>query len=362
MQMGTHPTENLQKTTKKRQRSSKREWKKLVAEFQQPHTGRATWQLINTLVPIFAIWVSIYFLKDVSIWLCIPPAILGGLFMVRAFIIFHDCGHGSFLKSKRANSIIGFITGMLTFTPYRQWSWEHARHHATNGDLDRRGIGDIWTLTVEEYVSSSRRLQLSYRFIRNPIILFVFAPIVLFVILQRFPNSKAKKKERQSVHLMNITLAGWCIGMSMIYGFGTWLLMQFTMMAVAAGFGLWLFYVQHQFEDTYWASGKEWDYTAAAMEGSSYYNLPKILQWFSGNIGYHHIHHLNPMIPNYNLERCHFSHPFFQQAPELRFFSSLKTIKLRLWDEVNGKMISFRELKRQLALHEKNPLPVNTSA
>ena len=297
-----------------------------------------------------------YFMKDISFWLCIPLAMLAGLFLVRAFIIFHDCGHGSFFKSKKANSIVGFITGVLTFTPYRQWSWEHARHHATNGDLDRRGIGDIWTLTVEEYVSSSKRIKLSYRFIRNPFILFLIAPLFLFIILQRIPNSKGKAREKRSVHIMNATLVLWCVGMSMIFGFLPWLTIQLTMMAVAAGFGLWLFYVQHQFEDTYWANGNEWDYTAAAMEGSSYYNLPRILQWFSGNIGYHHIHHLNPLIPNYNLERCHHSDPYFQQAPELRFFSSLKTIKLRLWDEVNGKMISFRELKQQLALQEAKPI------
>jgi omega-6 fatty acid desaturase (delta-12 desaturase) len=352
MNMGTHATSNssekLQKETSSEQLSTK-EWRKLVADYQVPHVGRAVWQLVNTLVPILAIWIGVYFLKDVSLLLCIPFAMLGGLFLVRAFIIFHDCGHGSFFKSKKANSVVGFLTGMLTFTPYRQWSWEHARHHATNGDLDRRGIGDIWTLTVEEYLTSSKRIKFSYRFIRNPIILFLIAPLFLFIVLQRVSNSKAKAREKRSVYVMNGTLVLWCIGMSTIYGFVPWLIIQLSMMSVASGFGLWLFYVQHQFEDTYWAQGKDWDYTAAAMEGSSYYNLPRILQWFSGNIGFHHIHHLNPLIPNYNLERCHYSNPFFQQAPELRFFNSFKTIKLRLWDEVNGKMISFRELKRQLA-------------
>ena len=334
---------------------SPREWKKLVAKFQNPHVGRAVWQMINTLVPILTIWIALYFLKETSLLLCIPVAMLGGLFLVRAFIIFHDCGHGSFFKSKKANSAVGFVTGLLTFTPYRQWSWEHARHHATNGDLDRRGIGDIWTLTVEEYVQSSKWMKFSYRFIRNPVILFLFAPLVLFVILQRITNSKAKTREKRSVYIMNAALIVWCVGMSMLFGFVDWFVIQLTMMAVASGFGLWLFYVQHQFEDTYWATGKEWNYTAAAMEGSSFYNLPRILQWFSGNIGFHHIHHLNPQIPNYNLERCHYSHPFFQQAPELKLFNSLKTIQLRLWDEVNGKMITFRELKRQLAMSQAKP-------
>lgn len=339
------------KTSSAGKRSTK-EWKKLVAEFQKPNLGRAVWQLANTLLPVLGIWIGLYFLKDFSLWLCIPPAMIAGLFLIRVFIIFHDCGHGSFFKSKKANNILGFFTGMLTFTPYRHWKWEHAMHHATNGDLDRRGIGDVWTLTVEEYLTSSRWIKLSYRFLRNPFILFLFAPLFLFFVLERIPSSKAKPREKRSVYLMNFALLLWSVSLSMIYGFVPWLIIQVCMMGVAGGCGIWLFYVQHQFEDTYWAAGKDWDYTTAAMEGSSYYNLPRIMQWFSGNIGFHHIHHLNPLIPNYNLERCHYSDPFFQQAPELSFFSSFKTIKFRLWDEVNGKMISFRELKRQLALQE----------
>jgi omega-6 fatty acid desaturase (delta-12 desaturase) len=349
MEMGEHSTAN---STPKR---STKEWKDLITEYQQPHMGRAIWQIANTIGPVLLLWITMFFVKDISLWLCIPLAILGGFFLVRTFIIFHDCGHGSFFKSKKANSVLGFITGILTFTPYHHWRWEHAMHHATNGDLDRRGIGDIWTLTVEEYLASSRWMKVSYRFIRNPIILFIFAPIVLFFILERLPSSKAKPREKRSVHLMNVTLLAWSVCMSMIYGFLPWLVIQVTMMSVAAICGLWLFYVQHQFEETYWAQSKDWDYTAAAMEGSSYYNLPRIMQWFSGNIGYHHIHHLNPLIPNYNLERCHNSDSYFQQAPELRLFSSLKSIQLRLWDEVNSRMITFRELKRQLAYREAQP-------
>ena len=337
------------KDTKSCTHKSVAEWKQLVAEFQKPHVGRATWQIINTLTPIAVIWVGLYFLKSISLWLCLPLSMLAGLFLIRAFIIFHDCGHGSFFKSKRANNILGFITGMLTFTPYHHWKWEHAVHHATNGDLDKRGIGDIWTLTVQEYLASSRWVKISYRFLRNPFILFGIAPLFLFMVLERFPSKKCKPRERRSVYVMNLALLLWCSVMIAIFGFLPFLLFQVTMMAVAGTCGIWLFYVQHQFEDTYWAQGEEWDFTAAAMEGSSYYKLPRIMQWFSGNIGFHHIHHLNPMIPNYNLERCHHSDPFFQVAPELNLLSSLKTIKFRLWDEANGKMISFGDLKRQLA-------------
>ena len=274
------------------------EWKELVAEFQKPDVGRATWQIVNTLGPIAAIWISLYFVKSISLWLCIPLSMLAGLFLIRAFIIFHDCGHGSFFKTKRANNILGFITGMLTFTPYHHWKWEHAVHHATNGDLDKRGIGDIWTLTVQEYLASSRWVKISYRFLRNPFILFGLAPLFLFFVLERFPSKKCKPRERRSVYIMNLALLVWCSVMSAIFGFLPFLLIQVTMMAVAGTCGIWLFYVQHQFEDTYWAQGEDWDFTAAAMEGSSYYKLPRIMQWFSGNIGFHHIHHLNAMIPN----------------------------------------------------------------
>jgi len=328
------------------------EWKKLVEDYQHPHLGRALWQCANTLGPILGIWIALYFLKDASWLLTIALATLAGLFLVRAFIIFHDCGHGSFFKNKKANDALGFFTGMLTFTPYHHWKWEHAVHHATNGDLDKRGIGDVWTMTVEEYLTSSRRIKLSYRLLRNPFILFGLAPLFLFFVLERFPSSQCKPRERRSVYLMNFTLLLYGTAMSMIYGLVPFLIFQTIMMGVAGGCGIWLFYVQHQFEDTYWAQGKDWDFTTAAMEGSSYYKLPKIMQWFSGNIGFHHIHHLNPMIPNYNLEKCHHSDPFFQVAPELSLLSSLKTIKFRLWDEANGKMISFRDLKNQLAESE----------
>ena len=328
------------------------EWKQLVSKYQQPHLGRAIWQIINTLGSVFAIWVLLFHTWHLSWWLTIGLSALAGLFLIRAFIIFHDCGHGSFFKSKKANNVLGFITGILTFTPYHHWKWEHAMHHATSGDLDRRGIGDIWTLTVREYLTSSRMTRFNYRIVRNPFILFVFAPLFLFFVLERFPSKKCKPRERRSVYVMNLSLLLWCGGMISIYGFFPFVVMQVTMMLVAGTCGIWLFYVQHQFEDTYWAQSKQWDFTTAAMEGSSYYKLPKVMQWFSGNIGFHHVHHLNAMIPNYNLERCHKSDPFFEIAPELNLLSSLKSLKYRLWDEEDSKMIGFRELKRKIAGEE----------
>lgn len=323
------------------------EWKKLVAEFQKPSTRRALWQIINTLIPYALLWYLMYLSLAVSWWLTVPLAVLAGAFLVRVFIIFHDCGHGSFFKSRRANDIVGFIAGILTFTPYYHWRWEHAIHHASAGDLDKRGTGDVWTMTVQEYLESSRWKRFAYRLARNPVVLFVVAPLFMFVILQRFPSAKANPRERWSVHWMNLAIFGMAAALSWIFGIVPYLLIQLAVMAVAGGAGVWMFYVQHQFEDVYWERTEEWDYTAAALQGSSFYKLPKILQWFSGNIGFHHIHHLSSRIPNYNLERCHRSHPLFRNVKPITIRSSLKSFPLRLWDEKLKKLVSFRHLRNE---------------
>jgi omega-6 fatty acid desaturase (delta-12 desaturase) len=322
----------------------------MVAEYQKPSGRRAAWQLTNTLGPYVVLWYLMYLSLQVSWWLTLPLAVLAGGLLVRVFIIFHDCGHGSFFRSRRANDIVGTITGVLTFTPYYQWRWEHAIHHASAGDLDRRGIGDIWTMTVREYLEASRWKRFAYKLSRNPIVLFGVAPLFLFVVMQRFPNRDADRRERHSVYWMNLALAGMIAGMSWVFGFWDYLALQLTIMTVAGAGGVWMFYVQHQFEDVYWASGENWDYTAAALQGSSFYKLPKILQWFSGNIGFHHIHHLSPRIPNYNLERCHQASPLFQSVKPLTFFSSLRSVTLHLWDEQRRKLVSFRQMRRQRRL------------
>jgi len=293
---------------------------------------------------------------EVSYWITLPLAILTGALLVRVFIIFHDCGHGSFFKSKTANDVVGFLTGMVTFTPYYHWRWEHAIHHASAGHLDKRGTGDVWTLTVQEYLESSRWRRFAYRLARNPIILFVIAPLYLFLIRQRFVSAKANSRERWSVYWMNLAIFGMAAGLSAIYGIVPYLMIQLIVIAVAGSAGVWLFYVQHQFEDVYWERGDQWDYTAAAMQGSSFYKLPRILQWFSGNIGYHHIHHLSARIPNYNLEKCHKAHPMFQRVKPITLFSSLKSFKFRLWDESNKRLIGFGQLRKMLR-HQKRPAP-----
>ncbi len=328
------------------------DWKKIVLEFQKPSTGRAVWQIVNTVGPFGLLWALMYYTMCVSWWLTVPLAMLAGAFVVRIFIIFHDCGHGSFFKSRKANDITGFIAGVLTFTPYHHWRWEHSIHHASSGDLDKRGTGDVWTMTVQEYLESSRWKRLAYQLSRNPFVLFGVAPLYLFAVRQRFPSSNANPRERQSVHWMNLALLGVAVILSAIFGIIPYLVIQLIILAVASGLGVWMFYVQHQFEDVYWERGEEWDYTSAALQGSSFYKLPRILQWFSGNIGFHHIHHLSSRIPNYNLERCHDSHPMFHSVKPITLVSSLKSITLRLWDEKGRKLVGYghlRELRRKKA-------------
>jgi acyl-lipid omega-6 desaturase (Delta-12 desaturase) len=322
------------------------EWRQIVARFQQPSTPRALWQIINTLVPFAALWYLMYLSRAISWWLVVPLAILAGAFLVRIFIIFHDCGHGSYFKSRWANNLTGFLTGVLTFTPYYHWRWEHNIHHASSGHLDKRGVGDIWTLTVQEYLEASRWKRFAYRLARNPFILFAVAPFYLFLFRQRFPSRNASKRERHSVHAMNIALLAMAIALSLVFGVVHYVIIQSIILIVAGGLGVWLFYVQHQFEGVYWERGEEWDYTAAALQGSSFYKLPKILQWFSGNIGFHHIHHLSSRIPNYNLERCHRADPLFERVPAVTLFGSLKSFTFRLWDENERRLVSFRHLRK----------------
>ncbi|HSY18003.1 MAG TPA: fatty acid desaturase [Candidatus Acidoferrales bacterium] len=330
-------------------------WKEIVLKYQKSSTWRALWQIVNTIVPYGAIWYLMYICKPISWWLVVPLAILAGGFAVRIFIIFHDCGHGSFFKSRGANDAVGFLTGILTFTAYYHWRWEHAIHHSSAGDLDKRGTGDVWTMTVQEYLESSRWKKFAYRLARNPVILFVIAPLFLFAIRQRFPSPKASKRERHSVYAMNAAILAMAVCLSLAFGVWSYLLIQLIILMVAGGVGVWMFYVQHQFEDVYWERGEDWSYVSAALEGSSFYKLPRILQWFSGNIGFHHIHHLSPRIPNYNLEACHQADPLFQQVKPITLFSSFKSATYRLWDEKNKRLVGYRHLRQLRKQAKQHP-------
>lgn len=329
------------------------QWRRAVEKYREPSTASALWQVVNTFIPYALLWAAMYWtLKNDWVWLTLPLALVAGLFLVRIFIIFHDCGHGSFLRSPAANAVIGIIAGILTLTPYYQWRWEHAIHHSTAGHLDKRGIGDIWTMTVQEYLESSRWKRFAYVLARNPIVLFLVAPLYMFVVHQRFATKGSSTRERQSIWWTNLALLCMVIGLSWIYGFGSYLLIQLIVMGVGGAAGVWMFYVQHQFEDVYWERGDNWDYAAAALRGSSFYKLPSVLQWFSGNIGFHHIHHLSVRIPNYNLQKCHDADPLFQQVKPLTLWSSFKTVNLRLWDEGQRKLVGYKRL-REMRKHRK---------
>jgi omega-6 fatty acid desaturase (delta-12 desaturase) len=321
------------------------DWRPLVEPYQKASRWRSTWQLVSTLSLYASVWVMLFFAVQYSWWLAVPLIVLGAALLVRVFIIFHDTTHGSFYSSRVANDLVGGLTGMLAFTPYRHWRGEHSIHHGATGDLDRRGVGDVWTMTVVEYLASSRWTKFTYRISRNPFVLLVVAPAVLFLGLQRFSRKGAPDRERRSVRNTNIALFVMLCVMGSIFGFVPYLILQCAIMLGGGAGGIWLFYLQHQYEDAYWEHTEDWDYTVAGLKGSSFLRLPKVLQWFSGNIGFHHIHHLSPRIPNYHLERCHVANPMFSSVTPMTFWSSFRSLNLRLWDEASRKLVGWRHLR-----------------
>jgi len=321
-------------------------WIEVVGKYNKPDVRLSIWQIINSLGPYILLWVAMYYSLSISYLLTLGLAFLAAGFLVRMFIIFHDCGHGSFFRSKKANRIVGTILGSLVFTPYDYWHHEHAIHHRTVGNLDKRGSGDVKTLTVEEYEQLSAGKKLYYRLYRNPIILFVIAPFILFVIWFRFPRKRIGKSELRSIYVTDLIILAFCVPLILLMGWKAFLLIQLPIIYLATSAGVWLFYVQHQYEDVIWKRQEDWDYKTMALEGSSFMKFPRLLQWFSGNIGYHHIHHLSPKIPNYNLEKCHRENQMFQDIKPVTFVPSLRTLSLRLWHEKAGRLISFRQLKK----------------
>jgi omega-6 fatty acid desaturase (delta-12 desaturase) len=277
-------------------------------------------------------------------WFTLALAIAAGGILVRVFILFHDCCHGSFFASRRANTMLGYVTGVLTFTAFDDWRFAHNRHHTTAGNLDRRGVGDIWTMTTEEYKAASGRTRFAYRFYRNPFILFGPGAALLFLIFQRFSKKGAGKRARRSVLITNLSLLLLLAVAASTIGFRTYLLIQLPVILIGGGVGLWLFYIQHQFEDVYWMRQDSWNPMRVALQGSSYFKLPKILQWLTGNIGLHHIHHVQPSIPNYNLQQCYDEVPALQAVKSITLRTSIQSLRLGLYDEENKRLVSFRSL------------------
>jgi omega-6 fatty acid desaturase (delta-12 desaturase) len=287
---------------------------------------------------------------EVSYWLTLALAVVAAGFLMRIFIILHDCGHGSFFKSNKANSILGSICGIFALTPFYQWRHNHAQHHATSGDLDRRATFDVpLTYTVKEYLALAGWKKWLYRAYRHPIGMFLVTPSLLFIVMQRFAAPGVGRRERWSVTFTNLAILALLMVLGYFGGFGKILSIQLPITIIGGTIGVWLFYVQHQFENTYWEHRAEWDYAEAALQGASYFKLPRLLQWFTGNIGLHHVHHLSSRIPNYALQACHDENPELQKVSTITILSSLKCISLRLWDEETQKLVSFATLKRRQA-------------
>ena len=319
-------------------------WMQIVQKYNKPEAISSWWQVINSVIPYVGLWFLMYYSLSVSYWLTLLLSVLAAGFLVRIFIIFHDCGHGSFFKSPLLSRIVGIPLGILVFTPYHKWHHDHLIHHQTVGNLDKRGVGDVKTLTVEEYQQMTKAKQLWYRIYRHPFILLIIGPFVLFTILLRIPRVTRSKKEQLYTHLTTLAIASIVVGLSLWIGLVPYLLIQLPVLYIATVHGVWLFYVQHQYEDVRWERSGQWDYKTIALEGSSYLKLPKILQWFTGNIGFHHIHHLSPRIPNYKLEKCYKENDSLHVEKPLTFFTALKSLKFRLWDEKNQRLVSFRSV------------------
>src|SRR6185295_668195 len=321
-------------------------WRQLLAPYKKASWGAALFQLFNSAVPFALLWVLMAKLAPHAYWLSLLLTIPISFFFIRLFIIQHDCGHGGFFPSRTANNVLGAVLGVVTLFPYGYWRRTHAIHHATNGNLDEREFGDIRTLTAREYREATPRRRFFYRLYRNPFVLFVVGPFYQFVLKHRFPFDIpfTWKREWRSVLLTNLSIAGTAAGLGLLFGFGTCALVHLPVVIVAGGLGVWLFYVQHQFEDTHWAGKDAWDYYRAGAQGSSFYDLHPALHSLTGNIGFHHLHPLSSQITNYRLAECYRENPALQQVTKLSLRQSFACAGLKLWDEQAGRMIRFRDL------------------
>ncbi len=319
----------------------------MVAPYMKPDAGRAVRQLLTTALPFLALMALMLVGLHYGFLLAMLLIPIGGFLLVRLFMFQHDCGHGSFFASRRANTLLGSALGVLTMTPYFSWRGDHAIHHASMGNLDGRGIGDVTTLTLPEYQALPIWRRLGYRLYRHPLVLFGIGPVWLFFISNRIPsgNPRRRWKDWLSVLGTNLGLGAMLATLAITLGMNTVLLGCLPVMMLAATIGVWLFYVQHQFEEAYWEPKSRWDFRNAALQGSSFYDLPRVLHWMTGNIGFHHIHHLSSRIPNYRLRECHEANPALQTAPRLTLWNSLKCARLGLWDAERRSMIGFGKVR-----------------
>jgi len=326
-------------------RKSGSDWKVVLAPYTRLRVGRSLIDLATSVVPYVALSALMYMALEVSYLVTLAIAVPAAGFLLRTYILFHDCTHGSFLPSKRANAWLGRVLGLFVYSPFQSWRHNHAVHHATAGDLDRRGVGDVPTLTVAEYRAQPWRQRLGYRLFRNPLVMFGIGPLWAMVVQPRLVSRSARPRNRHSVLVTNVVLVAAVAAVCWALGWREYLLVQAPTALLAGSAGVWLFYVQHQFEDAYWESADGWSYADAALRGSSYLKLPKVLQFFTGNIGLHHVHHLSARIPNYNLQRAHDENPIFHDVPTLSLWDGLRAVRLKLWDEDRGRLVTFAEAR-----------------
>jgi omega-6 fatty acid desaturase (delta-12 desaturase) len=324
----------------------KPDWYYGTARYAEPSLSRAIFQLVDTFIPYFLLLgVIIYLVKaDFAYWLSLPLSVIAGLLLVRIFIIFHDCCHHSFFASRQANKVLGYFCGFLTCTPYADWQWTHSRHHTTAADLDNRGYGSVWTMTVNEYRSAPLWTRIQYRLYRNPFVMLVPGPMIMFLLVNRFPTQGVGKRQRVSVLITNLAVVLMFTAAILTLGFGDTCRIAIPIVFVSSAIGVWLFYVQHQFEGVCWFRHDQWDILKASLKGCSYYKLPNVLHWFTGNIGIHHIHHVRTAIPNYNLQQCFNETPELQEINVLTIRKSLRSLRMNLWDEDRQKLVSFRSI------------------
>jgi acyl-lipid omega-6 desaturase (Delta-12 desaturase) len=335
--------------------SARSSWRQSLIAYGRPNRARSLLDLATSIVPFLACWALMYLALDVSYLLTLALSLPTAGFLLRTYIVFHDCAHGSFLASRRWNARLGALLGLIVFTPFQSWRHSHAVHHATSGDLDRRGTGDVLTLTVAEYYARPWRGRLAYRLFRNPLVMFGLGPFYSMVIGPRWVALSARPRIVRSVWGTNLALA---LALGILCWQLGWLevaLVQAPLVVLAGGTGVWLFYVQHQFEDAYWQSSEQWSYADAALRGSSYLNLPRWLQFFTGNIGLHHVHHLSAKVPNYNLQRAHDENPIFHDVPTLSLWDGLRAVRLKLWDEDSRRLVTWAQA-REIAAARRPPL------
>jgi acyl-lipid omega-6 desaturase (Delta-12 desaturase) len=325
-------------------------WVSNLKKYETPDIRKAFVQLVDTVIPYLALLAVMYLTVSWGLpyWITLLVAVPAGALMVRVFIFFHDCCHGSYVRSPLALRILGNLLGVLVFTAYSEWRYSHGIHHSTSGNLDRRGIGDIWTMTLEEYAAASPGKRLLYRIFRNPFVLFGLMPALSFLLQHRFPSRHSHRSQVLSVLFTDAVLAAIIVAAGFTIGIRTYLLIQVPVMVLGGAVGVWLFFVQHQFDPSYWARSGQWGSMESALQGSSYYKLPRILQWISGNIGFHHVHHLRPRIPNYNLQRCLEETPELQLPDPLFFGKSLQSVHLKVWDEKEKTLLGFGETVRRI--------------